>query len=215
VTPHLIASPLLGVDDAAARLREDLPPRARVDGDLYLLPYRRVIVMGPLGRTRLDVLSASLGDPRLHGVRLPAVDFSPFSDAGVPAGARLVAATATDEEIRRRAESFRCQVQRLEQLLHFPFWHLRLREGGRVDGAWVDAVEGTVIVHNLPARPAAPSRAESAAVLAVPASAMAALASYMGIGIGSLAAAAGVAALGGVAFHAQLVAESRRLGRRG
>jgi hypothetical protein len=169
---HLTVIPILTTDDAAGRLREQLPRGARVDGDLWLLPFRRVAAHGPVGATWLDILAAGIGEPRLHSIRMPDADLHPFEGNDGPAGGVFVPATADENAIRERAEAVKCTVDRLDRLVHYPFWRLRIDDVGRVTTAWVDAVEGSVIVHNLDDRGVVLPLSRAALLLALPAALM-------------------------------------------
>ena len=117
-----------------------------IEGDLYLLPYWRVAGHGLQGETGLHLLAAELGDPRLAWVRLPPADLTPFGPDAVPAGARLVEAGAWNETVKKKAESKGWRIESLEELIHYPFWLMRVEDSGRFEGAWIDGVEGRVII---------------------------------------------------------------------
>jgi len=190
VTSHLAAPPVLTADDAAGRLYGDLPRGARVTGTLKVLPFYRVTARGPVGGTRVDILAATLGDPRLHNVRLPDVDLQPWSDDLFDAGVRIVPATAPGDVIRARAKEVKFEADRIERLVHYPFWHLVIEDAGRTTAAWVDAVEGTVIAHNLADRESRIPFTSGAAGLLAAAAAMAAAEWRFGGETAAIAAAA-------------------------
>ena len=169
---NLTVIPVLTMDDAAGRLRDALPRAARVEGDLWLLPFRRVAARGPVGQTWLDVLAAELGEPRLNTIRMPDADLHPFDGTEGPAGGVFVAATADEEALGERVGTVKCSVERLDRLVHYPFWRLRIDDVGRVTGAWVDAVEGSVIVHNLDDRGVVLTATHASLLLGIPAGLM-------------------------------------------
>ncbi len=192
---NLTVIPVLTMDDAAGRLREQLPRGARVDCDLWLLPFRRVAARGPVGATWLDILAAGIGEPRLHTIRMPDADLHPFDGHEGPAGGVFVPATSDEDAIRARAEAVKCTVERLDRLVHYPFWRLRIDDVGRVTAAWVDAVEGSVIVHNLDDRGVVLPLSHAALLLALPA----ALMGFAELEIGEAAALAVAAAAAALA----------------
>ena len=169
---NLTVIPVLTMDDAAGRLREQLPEGARVQGDLWLLPFRRVAARGPVGATWLDILAAGIGEPRLHTIRMPDADLHPFEGSEGPAGGVFVPETADEETIRARAEAVKCSVDRLDRIVHYPFWRLRIDDVGRITAAWVDAIDGSVIVHNLDDRGVVLPLSHAALLLALPAALM-------------------------------------------
>jgi len=203
VAGNLTVIPVLTMDDAAGRLQDHLPKGARVEGALWLLPFRRVAAKGPVGATWLDVLAAGIGEPRLNSIRMPDADLHPFEGNEGPAGGVFVPATSGEDAIRARAEAVKCTVERLDRLVHYPFWRLRVEDVGRVTGAWVDAVDGTVIVHNLHDRGAVLSLPRAALLLALPAALMGFAEMEIG-GLSALAVAAAAAALAATVINGTL-----------
>jgi len=203
VAGNLTVIPVLNMDDASGRLREHLPAGARVSGELWLLPFRRVAARGPVGATWLDILAAGIGEPRLNSIRMPDADLHPFDGKEGPAGGVIVPETSGEDEIRSRAEAVKCTVERLDRLVHYPFWRLRIDDVGRVTAAWVDAVDGSVIVHNLDDRGVVLSLTHAALLLALPAALMGFAELEMGQG-SALAVAAAAAALAATVLNGTL-----------
>ena len=172
--PHVMARPVLDRGGSADRLRNHLRRRAitrlgLIEGDLYLLPFWRATGQGPEGEKTFHLLAADLGDDRLMRANLPPSDLKPFDDSAVPPEARLVDASLDPEEVFRRAEAIGWSADSLEELIHYPFWLMRVEDSGRFEGAWIDGVEGKVIHHTLKVPPPAPSFKSSAMLLAAPA----------------------------------------------
>src|SRR5678815_4783285 len=150
--PHVMARPVLDRGGSADRLRNHLRRRAitrpgLIEGDLYLLPFWRATGRGPEGEKTFYLLAAEVGDERLLRTNLPPADLKPFDDSAVPPEARLVEASLDEEAVTRRAEAIGWQADSLEELIHYPFWLMRVEDSGRFEGAWIDGVEGKVIHH--------------------------------------------------------------------
>ncbi len=207
---HLAASPVLTADDAAVRLHEVLPRGARVAGALWMLPFCRVSARGPVGVTRVDILAASLGDPRLHNVRLPDVDLMPFGEVALPEH-RLLPRTADDALIRARARTVKFEAESIDRLIHYPFWRISIAAAGRRSAAWVDAVEGSITVHDLSATAAGPSKTNGVALIAMASAAMAA--AEIGLGGATAAVTAAIAAVGLAGGLTLVLAGGVRAGR--
>jgi len=193
---HFLAVGVLDRGATADRLRNHLRRRAIVrpgliEGDRYLLPFRRAVGRGPEGETGFHLLAAELGDARLLRVDLPDADLKPFEPADIAGGSTVVEATLGDEELRARAAAVGWEVLALEDLIHYPFWLMRVEDSGRREGAWMDGVEGKIILHSLKVPPPLPSARATALALALPAAVMAAaawLASWpVALGVGVLA----------------------------
>ncbi len=149
-----IAVGVLDRGATADRLRNHLRRRAIVrpgliEGDPYLLPFRRAVGRGPEGETGFHLLAAEIGDARLQRVNLPDADLKPFDAAARPGGMRLVEPTLDDEQMRVRGAALGWEVSSLEDLVYYPFWLMRVEDSGRTEGAWMDGVEGRIILHGL------------------------------------------------------------------
>ncbi len=212
---HLLARPVIDHGGAADRVRNHLRRRAitrvgRIEGDLYLLPYLRATGVGPEGEGTFHLLAAELGDPRIRLAHLPPADLAPFDATVLPAGARLMPATQRDDQVREAGEAIAWRPRSFEALVHYPFWLMRVEDCGRVEGAWIDAVEGRLIHHTIGSAAPLPSLRRCALLLAPPA-ALAALPALGGLPAAALAAGSAAAAL---AAGALVVLEGRRIDRR-
>jgi len=149
-----IAVGVLDRGATADRLRNHLRRRAIVrpgliEGDPYLLPFRRVTGRGPEGETGFHMLAAEIGDARLQRVDLPDADLKPFDPAALPDGFRLVVPSLGEETMRARGAAIGWEIGSLEDLIYYPFWLMRVEDSGRTEGAWMDGVEGRIILHGL------------------------------------------------------------------
>lgn len=186
---HLMAAPVLDRGGAADRFRNHLRRRAitrvgLIEGDLYLLPFWRCSGAGPEGETTFHLLAVEIGDVRLHRASLPPADLRPYEATAAPVGAHPIEAAAGQEaesQVRARGASLGWRVDALEELIHYPFWLMRIEDSGRVEGGWIDGVEGKIIHHSLKVPPPTPTLARSAWLLATPA----ALAAAIALGLGA------------------------------
>src|SRR5262245_58830912 len=175
---HVMAVPVLDRGGSADRMRNHLRRRAitrlgLIEGDLYMLPFWRVSGRGPQGETTFHMLAAEIGEPRMSRANLPPADLKPFDATALPAGARVLPHTRNEDHIRRSAAHLGWQADSLDELIHYPFWLMRLEDSGRIEGGWIDGVEGKVIHHALRVPPPVLSLKRCAILLAVPAAAMA------------------------------------------
>lgn len=175
---HVMAVPVLDRGGAADRMRNHLRRRAitrlgLIEGDLYMLPFWRVSGQGPEGETTFHILAAETGDPRLTRTNLLPADLKPFDEGTLPAATRVVPHTLDDSQVRQRAAELGWRAGELEQLIHYPFWMMRIEDSARIEGGWIDGIEGKVIHHTLRVPPPVPSLKRCAVLLAVPAAAMA------------------------------------------
>lgn len=213
--PHLMARPVLDRGGAADRLRNHLRRRAitrlgLIEGDLYMLPYWRAAGRGPEGETTFHLLAAELGDARLLRVNLPAADLHPFEPASAPSEALVVHASRSERAITVKAASIGWRVDALEELIHYPFWLMRVEDSGRFEGAWIDGVEGRVIHHALKVPAPIPTVKQSAIMLAAPAALMAAAALSTDDLVLLAAATAFVASAGGAMMTWLMQRDARR-----
>ncbi|HEY3175527.1 MAG TPA: hypothetical protein VGK94_07170 [Candidatus Polarisedimenticolia bacterium] len=195
----MMAVPVLDRGGTADRLRNHLRRRAitrpgLIEGDLYLLPWWRCSGLGPQGETSFYVLAAEVGDPRLHRANLPPADLKPFDASSLPAGARILEATQDERGVMARAAALGWRVDALEELIHYPFWLMRIEDSGRIEGGWIDGVEGRVIHHTLKVPPPVPSLKRCAWILAIPALLTGAVALAFGTGWPVPAAVVAIAA---------------------
>lgn len=193
---HLMAIPVLDRGGAADRLRNHLRRRAitrvgLIEGDLYMLPFWRAGGLGPGREEAFHLLAAEMGDPRLRRPNLLPADLKPFDASTLPPGAVVVRAEPVTAPAARRGAALGWRADRFDHLVHYPFWMMRVEDSGRIEGAWIDGIEGRVIVHSLKVPPPAPSLGESALALAPSALAMA-LADLIPGTAGRLAASAAV-----------------------
>lgn len=170
---HVVATPVIDHGGAADRLRNHLRRRAitrvgPIRGHLYFLPYRLMQGKGPQGESTFHFLAAEMGDPRLTRVDLPAADLKPFTRSAPPKEGTLVEASRDESAVRARAASLGWEADSASDLIHYPFWNMRVEDTGRQEGAWLDAVEGKIIIHNLKVPSPLPSLKQSAALLAIP-----------------------------------------------
>jgi len=173
---------------AADRLRNHLRRLAivrlgRIEGDCYLLPFVRMEGRTPDGDETFTLLSASLGEERLEVVFLPPADLKPFEPpragaAGASGTAeavlRVLMPTLSEAALRARAESRGFTVTRCMEIIHYPLWLMRVEDRGRLEGAWMDGIEGKLIHHRMRLSPPLPSGRRAAAALLLPAVAAAA-----------------------------------------
>ena len=211
----MMAVPVLDRGGAADRLRNHLRRRAitrvgLIEGDLYLLPFWRARGIGPEGETSFHVLGAEIGDARLTRANLPPANLKPFHPDAVPPGARWAAATLGEARVKQRAEAIGWRVEELEELIHYPFWLMRVEDSGRIEGGWIDGVEGKVIHHSLKVPPPVPSTRLLAAMTAVPAALMGAVALMVDSRIAAAAIAAVVAGVSVPVLTLSLDRRSRR-----
>lgn len=180
-----MAVPVLDRGGTADRIRNHLRRRAitrpgLIEGDLYMLPWWRCSGLGPEGERTFHILAAEVGDARLHRADLPPADLKPFDPSALPDGARLLPATQDEPRVRARAAALGWRVDSIEELIHYPFWLMRIEDSGRIEGGWIDGVEGRVIHHALKVPPPVPSLKRCAWILAIPAALMAAAAQVLG-----------------------------------
>ena len=176
---HVMAVPVLDRGGSADRMRNHLRRRAitrlgLIEGDLYMLPFWRVSGKGPEGETTFHMLAAETGDPRLSRVNLLPADLKPFDAAALPAATRVLPLTRDDAHVKQCAERLGWKADSLDELIHYPFWMMRIEDSGRVEGGWIDGIEGRLIHHTLRVPPPVPSLKRCAMLLAIPAGAMAA-----------------------------------------
>jgi hypothetical protein len=173
-----MAIPVLDRGSSADRMRNHLRRRAitrvgMIEGDLYMLPFWRVAGQGPEGEPTFYILAAEVGDARLHRANLLPANMQPFDPAALPAGARVIPASLSEPQIAARAEGLGWRVERLEEMIHYPFWLLRIVDQGRVEGGWIDGIEGKIIHHNLKVPRPLPKLAALAGIWAAPAAGLA------------------------------------------
>ncbi|HZE88656.1 MAG TPA: hypothetical protein VE404_03865 [Verrucomicrobiae bacterium] len=163
VLKHRAAAPVVTMAMAADRLRNHLRRRAilrpgRIEGDCYLLPFVRFEGSTPEGDETFALLAASIGEERLEAPFLPPADLKPFeTPAEGAAGAsgcgqavlRVQPPSIAEEALRERAASRGWRADRSVELIHFPFWLMRVEDTGRLEGAWMDGIEGKMIHHRL------------------------------------------------------------------
>jgi len=203
---HRGVAPVITMAMAADRLRNHLRRRAivrpgRIDGDCYLLPFVRFEGATPEGDETFTILAASIGEERLETTFLHPADVRPWEPpspgAAGPSGAgdatlRILPPTLYEGALRARAAARGWSVTRSVELIHYPFWLMRVEDSGRLEGAWMDGIEGKMIFHRLLLPSPLPSTRKALLVAAVPAIA----ASLAGVVMASPAAglAAGAAA---------------------
>ena len=200
----MLARPAIDRGGAADRLRNHLRRRAitrlgLIEGDLYFLPYWRIT--GPGDGSAAYLLAAEVGDARLSRVHLPPADLKPFDTAAVPPEATVVPASTPAGPSSALDDA---------ELIHYPFWLMRVEDSGRIEGAWIDGVEGKVIHHTLKLPAPLPSTRTSALLLSVPALLMAAAAWLPGGPIVFALACAGIAAVCGAVLSALMERHGRR-----
>jgi len=173
-----MAMPVLDRGGVSDRLRNHLRRRAitrlgLIEGDLYMLPFFRVTGLGPEGETSFHVMAAETGDPRLTRLNLLPADLKPFDPAALPPEIRVMPQTSSESFVRQRAQDLGWRADTLDELIHYPFWLMRIEDSGRFEGGWIDGVEGKLIQHTLRVPPPVPSLKRCAILLALPAAAMA------------------------------------------
>jgi len=178
MAPHVLARPAIDRGGAADRLRNHLRRRAitrpgLIEGDLYFLPFWRASGEGPQGETSFHLLAAEVGDSRLFRANLPPADLRPFDHQALPSGAVMVAASIGEAALASRARTLGWNVTSLEELIHYPFWLMKVEDSCRFEGAWLDGVEGKIIHHTLRVPEPIPSVKRTALHLAAPAAFMA------------------------------------------
>ena len=216
VIKHRGAPPVLTMAMAADRLRNHLRRRAivrpgRIDGDCYLLPFVRFEGKTPEGDDTFTLLAASVGDERLEAPFLPPADLRPWDPpaegAAGPSGSGLAAIrvqppSLDEAALRARAESRGWTPLRSVELIHYPFWLMRVDDCGRMEGAWMDGIEGKLIFHRLLLPSPVPSRRSVATLAALPSLAAAVALAAPSLG---LPAAVGVFIAAAPLFHAALL----------
>jgi hypothetical protein len=173
---------------AAARLRNHLRRLAitrvdLIDGDCYLLPYYRVEGGGSGGDASWTVLACRLGDARLEDPTLPPADLRPYEAPGEgaagPAGEghaalRVIPPTLTWQGAAARSAAEGREASRVVELIHYPFWLMRVGDTGKVEGAWMDGIEARLIFHRIRLAETVPSRGARAGWTLLPAAVAAA-----------------------------------------
>lgn len=212
---HLMAVPILDRGGAADRMRNHLRRRAiirpgLIEGDLYFLPFRRAAGRGPEGETEFHLLATEVGDSRLHRANLPPADLKPFDPELLPGEARLMRETHADASLPARAAALGWHVETLEELIHYPFWMMRIEDCGRTEGAWIDGVEGKIIHHLLKVPPPIPSSKRCAVVMTAPALLMGAGVLALGAGSAGVAAVVAVASSSAPLIGGWLSGRARR-----
>lgn len=215
MSDHLMAVPVLDRGGASDRIRNHLRRRGitrpgMIEGDLYFLPFRRAVGRGPEGESEFHLLAAEVGDSRLHRANLPPADMKPFDRMSLPGEARLLRVTHSEASLPARAAALGWHAATLEELIHYPFWMVRILDCGRTEGAWIDGVEGKVIHHLLKAPPPVPPARWCAAAAAAPALLMGAGVLALGPGATGAAAAVAVAAASAPLLGGWLSGRSRR-----
>jgi len=184
---HRIASIFLPMHVTAARLRNHLRRLAitrvgPIEGDCYFLPYYRMEGSSPEGDETFTLLAVNLGDERLERPFLPPADMKPFEqparDAAGPSGegnapVRVLDPSMTPEEAAARVAPLGFKVSRPLELIHYPFYLMRVEDCGRIEGAWLDGIEAKLIRHRLRLAPPVPGRKTKAAACFFPAAAAA------------------------------------------
>lgn len=185
---HRGTAPMLPMHVAAERLRNHLRRLAitrvgLIDGDCYLLPYYRLEGAPPEGDSSTTVLAARLGEARLESPSLPAADLRPYGEpadgAAGPAGEghavlRVLPPTISWKEAAARAGKQEGTAAGAAELIHYPFWLMRVGDAGRTEGVWMDGIEARLIFHRIRLAPTMPSRLSRAGWTALPAVAAAA-----------------------------------------
>ncbi len=185
LVPHRGTQLMIPMHVAAARLRNHLRRLAilrlgLIEGDCYLLPYYRVEGATPDGETTFTILAARLGDARLDRAFLPPGDLRAWeepdpaaagSPSGAGAGVRILEPTLSWEEAGRRHAAEGWEARRVLELIHYPFWLMRVHDCGRIEGAWMDAIEAKLIFHRIRLSPPIPSRNARLLWTALPAAA--------------------------------------------
>ena len=183
--PHRIATAVLPMWVVADRLRNHLRRLAivrvgRIEGDCYFLPFVRMEGGDPEGDGPEMLLAASIGEERIERVCLPAADLRPFEppEAGAagrsgdaPATVRILWPTLPKHALAARVERQGWSPSREVELVHFPFWLMRAEDRGRIEGVWMDGIEGRLIHHRIRLTPPLPSRGDLAILTALPAAA--------------------------------------------
>jgi hypothetical protein len=194
---------------AAARLRNHLRRLAiirlgLIDGDCYLLPYYRMEGSTPDGEDSFTLLGTRLGDARLEHPFLPPGNLRPYQEpdraAAGPSGEenailRVLPPTISWREAAARVKDKGWEARRAVELIHYPFWLMRVDDCGKMEGAWMDGIEARLIFHRIRLTPPVPSRRSRAMWSVVPAAAAVA---------GSLAAPALTLPLAALAWAAGL-----------
>jgi len=215
VLRHRIASIFLPMHVAAARLRNHLRRLAitrvgPIEGDCYFLPYYRMEGASPEGDETFTLLAVRLGDERLERPFLPPADLRPFEKpaegAAGPSGeghaaVRVLEPAMTPEEAAERAEGLGFKAERPVELIHYPFYLMRVEDCGRVEGAWMDGIEAKLQFHRLRLAPPVPGRREKAVATLVPAAAAALAGAFLPLPAGLIAGAA-IWAAGAPFLHA-------------
>lgn len=206
---HVMAIPVLDRGSSADRMRNHLRRRAitrvgMIEGDLYMLPFWRAAGQGPEGETTFYLLAAEVGDARLHRSNLLPANLQPFDRTGLPASARIVEASLTEAQVVARAGAQGWRAERLEELIHYPFWLLRIVDQGRVEGGWIDGIEGKIIHHNLKVPRPVPKLMTLAGIWAAAAVMVAAICMVVETPAAVGAAALAAAAAGSIAVGARL-----------
>ena len=204
--PHRIAKAVLPMWVAADRLRNHLRRLAivrlgRIDGDCYFLPFIRMEGTTPEGDETFTILAASIGEERLERPFLPAADIKPFEppEEGSAGGAgtgsaviRLLPPTIPKPALVRSVEAVGWRPSRELELIHYPFWLMRVEDRGRIEGAWMDGIEGRLIHHRIRLTPPIPARGAVARLTALPAAAAGALAAPLALPGAAAAWTAGI-----------------------
>jgi len=222
VLKHRGAPPMIPMWVAADRLRNHLRRLAitrlgRIDGDCYLLPFIRFEGKTPEGDETFTLLGASIGEERLEATFLPPADLRPYKDpdegaAGAAgegsAAIRVLPMTLSFAELRKRAEARGWEATRPVEIIHYPFWLMRVEDCGKLEGAWMDGIEGKQIHHRMRLTPPVPSLKKVAAwalLVALVAGALAAVAFRAEPGVvAALGAGVGVWLAGAPVLHAAL-----------
>lgn len=184
--PHRGTEPMLPMHVAASRLRNHLRRLAitrigLIDGDCYLLPFYRMEGSTPDGESTFTLLAMRLGDPWLERPHLPPANLRPWEapDPGAagPAGEgqatlRILPPTLTPEEAAARLGEPGWEARRAIEMIHYPFWLMRVGDCGKVEGAWMDGIEAKLILHRIRLTPPVPSGKARAGWTALPAVAL-------------------------------------------
>lgn len=185
---HRGTPPVLPMHVAAARLRNHLRRLAitrvgLIEGDCYLLPYYRVEGAGPEGSGSFTMLAARLGDTRLERPTLPPADLRPYEEplpgAAGPSGQghapmRVLPPALSWKEAAARHAPEGWRPGRAVELIHYPFWLMRVVDTGRLEGVWMDGIEARLIFHRIRLASPMPSRLARAGWTVLPAAAAAA-----------------------------------------
>ena len=180
---HRGTPPMLPMHIAAARLRNHLRRLAitrldLIDGDCYLLPYYRIEGATPDGETEFAALAARMGDARLELPYLPPADLRPWEapaeGAAGPAGEghallRIVPPSMGWREAAGRQDGEGFRADRVRELIHYPFWMMRVGDTGRTEGVWMDGIDARLSFHRMRLPAPMPSKMARAGWVAVPA----------------------------------------------